>query len=373
MALGWTGLSNVLSAAASAMGQTQKNNKNTAFSGGSYRYTDSDGRSRTSNQSTDWAAQYYNAMRSGDLAGAQTALDMRALKMGGDTDSWQGQAQQTLSNYRTNLQQPAQNVQDTYTSRTDAALAQYAAQQQAILQEQQARVEANIAELNAQKPLVQQAGVQANRAAQQQYMNVLNPNGANAEQLAALGLTQSGMSESAAISAGNAYMQAVNANEQNVSNQLAAIDLAITQAQLSGDIAAAQQMQEYYNTVLAAGLEQAQNIASYGQWGLENAQQQTQQGLDNLYTQAGLTGTLFGQPTMEGQQLSYTLEGMDLENQLQQFALLLQQTYGMDREAAELEAQRIANEGAALEMQGQWLENEYQRLYNTYFRRVNWL
>ncbi len=377
MALGFAGLAGAISAAAAAAANVKKNNNTSGTrrpSGSSsktYTYTDSDGRTHTTTEQTDWAAKYYDAIGTGDLASAQAALDLRAQKMGGDTDSWQDWASGYLSSYQQNLRRPAQQVAEAYADRTNQYLQAYTAQQQALRAEQQAKVDANIAELNAQKPKVQQAGAQANQAAQQNYMNVLNPNGANAEQLAALGLTESGLSETAAISANNAYTQAVNANEQNVANQLAAIDLAITQAQLSGDLATAQQLQSYYNTVLNAGLQQAQTLANLGQWGVENMQNQVQQGVDNAFTQAGLTGELYGQPTMAGQQLSYTIEGMDLENQLQQYALLLQRTYGMDQAAAELRALQLANESAAMGMQTQLLENEYQKLYNQYQQIVN--
>ena len=64
---------------------------------------------------------------------------------------------------------------------------------------------------------------------------------------------------------------------------------------------------------------------------------------------------------MAGQQLSYTIEGMSLDNQLKQFSLLLQKTYGMDQAAAELEAQRLANTGANL-------ANKYQEIYNQYMK-----
>ena len=330
-------------------------------------YRDSDGNQRNSTDNTDWAANYKSNVQSGNWDAANSDLTNRMLKL---TESGGADRAQEYMQWMADSQR-AQQQAEAYAARTDALLQQYQAQQEALRKEQQAKVEANIAELNAQKPLVQQAGAQANRAAQQNYMNALNPNGANAEQLAALGLTQSGMSESAAISAGNAYQQAVNSNAQNVNNQLAAIDLAITQAQLSGDIATAQQLQSYYNTVLNAGMQSAGNILGADQWALSNQQQGFQDAIGNSFTQAGLTGELNGQPTMAGQQLSYTIEGLDLQNQLQQYALLLQQTYGMDQAAAQLEAQRIANQGAQLGNTSTQLANEYQKLYNQYQQIIN--
>ena len=323
------------------------------------------------NNNTDWAQAFYDNQFTSDYGQLQNILDQRLDKLGGRPDDWQTSAQNWLNGQYNQQYDAGQRIADQYAAALESQMQQYEAMQRSLRQEQEAKVQANIADLNAQRPKVQQAGAQANQAAQQNYMNVLNPNGANAEQLAALGLTESGLSESAAISANNAYTQAVNSNEQNVSNQLAAIDLAITQAQLSGDIATAQQLQSYYNTVLNAGLQNAGNVLNANQWALTNGQNQNQIGIQNAFTQAGLTGQLNGQPTMAGQQLSYTIEGLDLQNQMQQYALLLQQTYGMDQAAAQLEAQRIANQGAQLGNAGAELANRYQQLYNEYQQIVN--
>ena len=85
-----------------------------------------------------------------------------------------------------------------------------------------------------------------------------------------------------------------------------------------------------------------------------------QQNINNAFTQAGITGSLNGNQTMAGQQLSYTIEGLSLDNQLKQFQLLLQKAFGYQQAEAELKAQQLANSGASL-------ENAYQELYNRYF------
>lgn len=320
--------------------------------------------SNSFNNNTDWAKQFNDTISTGDVDKLQSILDQRMDKLGGTADGYQSGAQNYLNTLRKNYSKPAQGVANQYRQATSGYMDDYAAKQSAIRAEQEAKVTQNIANLNAQKPLVRQAGVTANKAAQQNYMNVLNPNGANAEQLAALGLSTSGLSEDAAIKANNSYMQAVNSNEQNVSNQLNAIELAMQNAKLTGDIATAQQLQSYYDTVLNAGMQSANNVLGANQWALTNSQNQNQQAINNAFTQAGVTGTLNGNQTMAGQQLSYTIEGMSLDNQLKQFELLLQQKFGFDQRAAELEAQRIANQGAQAGNAGQLLQNEYQRLYN---------
>ncbi len=151
--------------------------------------------------------------------------------------------------YRDYMEQAAQNAQNAIQSGVDSA----------------------VAGLNNQKGTIQQAGDIANQAAQQTYMDVINPNGATAEQLAALGLRSSGLTESSVISAGNTLQSSINSNLQNVNNQLAQIDLAITQAKSQGNIAAAQALEQYYAQIASQMMNDANTILAYRQ------QQQAQQ------------------------------------------------------------------------------------------------
>lgn len=345
------------SSGSSSSGSSSSSTSRPTSSNGGNKYTGN----TSFNASTDYAQQFYDNQFSNDLGKLQTILDQRLDKLNGQADDWQSSAQNWLNSQYNNQYNPGQSIADQYEDQLNGIMNDYQQKEDAIRQEQQAAIDKNVADLNAQKANVQQAGEKSNMAAQQNYMNVLNPNGANAEQLAALGLSQSGMSESAAIAANNAYTNAVNSNEMNVNNQLAAIDLAIQQAKLTGDIATAQQLQAYYDTVLQAGMQNANNILAANQWAISNGQNQVQQGINNIFNQAGLTGNLNGNQTMAGQQLSYTIEGMSLDNQLKQFTLLLQKTYGMDQAAAQLEAQKLANTGANL-------ANEYQKIYNQYLQ-----
>lgn len=362
-----SGLTGMIGAAASIAANANKNKGSSSSSSSSSsvsRPTSSSGSNSnygsSLHESTDYAQEFKDNWYSGDLGKLQTILDQRLDKLNGTPDKFQTEAQQWVTNQYNN-QYKGQEIADQYEEQLNSLMGDYQQKEDAIRQEQQAAIDKNVADLNAQKANVQQAGEKSNMAAQQNYMNVLNPNGANAEQLAALGLSQSGMSESAAIAANNAYTNAVNSNEMNVNNQLAAIDLAIQNAKLTGDIATAQQLQAYYDTVLQAGMQNANNILAANQWAISNGQNQVQQGINNAFTQAGLTGSLNGNQTMAGQQLSYTIEGMSLDNQLKQFTLLLQKTYGMDQAAAQLEAQKLANTGANL-------ANEYQKIYNQYLQ-----
>ncbi len=155
-----------------------------------------------------------------------------------------------------------------------------------------AAVEKNILALNAQKDKINLAGAAGNAAAEQAYMQSINPNGSLAESLAANGLLTSGLTESSQIAAGNAYQSALNKNNTNVSQQLAEIERAISQAQLSGDLATAEQLQAWYDKVADAALQNVRDIVS-------NTWQQKNYDLTREGQIAQLTGSYNGVPTLE--------------------------------------------------------------------------
>lgn len=207
----------------------------------------------------------------GALAGQQTgAVQMPQVT----TDDYLDEYYAAQQGYRDYMEQAAQNAQSAIQAGVDSA----------------------VAGLNNQKGTIQQAGDIANQAAQQTYMDVINPNGATAEQLAALGLRSSGLTESSMISAGNTLQSSINSNLQNVNNQLAQIDLAITQAKSQGDIAAAQALEQYYsqiasqmmndaNTILAYRQQQQAQQLAYQQWLYEMQQSATQNAWNQQFQQ----------------------------------------------------------------------------------------
>lgn len=207
----------------------------------------------------------------GALAGQQTgAVQMPQVT----TDDYLDEYYAAQQGYRDYMEQAAQNAQSAIQAGVDNA----------------------VAGLNNQKGTIQQAGDIANQAAQQTYMDVINPNGATAEQLAALGLRSSGLTESSVISAGNTLQSSINSNLQNVNNQLAQIDLAITQAKSQGNIAAAQALEQYYsqiasqmmndaNTILAYRQQQQAQQLAYQQWLYEMQQSATQNAWNQQFQQ----------------------------------------------------------------------------------------
>lgn len=322
-----------------------------------YGYTDYDGRTRTSGDSTDYAASYKNYLDAGNLGAAQAALQQRGLKLGGQPDSWQQSAQDVLDRLKN------EQAAESYKSALDSAMDQYDSKAQAIRDEIDAQTRQNIANLDAQRGLVRQAGAQADAAALQNYYSAVNPNGAGAEQRAALGLSDSGLTETAQIAAANAYQGAISSNAQNVANQLAQIDLAIENARLTGDMTAAQELQSYYDSVLQAGQQNAANILAAGQWNIQNAQGQAAQLQQDAWTRAGLFGSYAGQQTLAGQQAALEFKNMDTANQRALLELEIQRKFGWDQAAADLYITQKQG-------QGQDLSNIYQELQNSYARRM---
>lgn len=322
-----------------------------------YRYTDYDGLKRTSEDSTDYAANYKNYLNAGNLGAAQTALQQRSLKLGGQPDSWQQSAQDVLDRLKN------EQAAEGHKSALDGYMDQYGGKAEEIRDYIDAQTRQNIANLDAQRDLVRQAGEQANAAALQNYYSTINPNGAGAEQRAALGLSDSGLTETAQIAAANAYQGAVNSNAQNVANQLAQIDLAIQNARLTGDMQTAQELQSYYDSVLQAGQQNAANILAAGQWNIQNAQGQAARLQQDAWTRAGLTGSYAGQQTLAGQQAALEFKNMDIQNQRALLELEIQRKFGWDQAAADLYI-------AQKQGQGQDLSNIYQELQNSYARRM---
>lgn len=326
--------------------------------GGNFTYTDSNGNIRDTTDSTDYYSLYRKYFDAGEYDKAQEALNMRSNKLGtsGGWDDAQRYAQAALDNIY------ADQVKREEEEKLNQALEDFAAGKDYWTSGIDAGVQQNIANLEAMKPMVQQAGMQANQAVQQSYYDAVNPNGAGAEQRAAMGLSDSGLTESAQIAASNAYQGAVNSNAQNVQNQLAQIDLAIRNAELSGDIATAQQLQAYYETVLQAGMQAANQIANSNRWALENGQNAYQNAIQNGFAQAGLTGKYNGQLTLAGQQAMREFESMDIANKLATLNLMIQQKFGWDAAAADVYLKQMQG-------QGQELSNIFQKLQNQFAGR----
>ena len=169
----------------------------------------------------------------------------------------------------------------TYNSAQKAAEAKYEEAMRAQQSAADAATEQAIAALEGQKYNVNKVGVAANQAAQDAYMQTLNPNGGLAESLASRGLLSSGLTESSQIAAGNAYQQALNQNATSVAEQLQEIERAIVDARRSGDISKAQALAQYAERVAESGMQAAAQIAGVQQWGWSQNQTDQQNAITN--------------------------------------------------------------------------------------------
>ena len=230
---------------------------------------------------------------------------------------------------------------------------QAAAQQRAELQ---AKVDAAVAQLNANRADVSRLTADNNAAAERAYMQTIRPNGSLAENLAANGLLTSGATESSQIAAGNTYQTALNENARTEAEAISQLEQAIVQAQLTGDIEAANAYANVLQQIAEKGYQNVQDIVSAGQWQQNFA-----------LNEAGVTGTYNGAPTLEAQRLQME------KDQYEQQKLQIQQQLQLgqiDIQTAQKELAMYDQQIAMLEEQirGQQLSNTAQELQNKYYQ-----
>lgn len=247
-------------------------------------------------------------------------------------------------------------IAEDLAAQTQASYDKYQQEMGAAQQAQekafQAAVDQSVNALESQKGGVKQAGADADQAAYDAYMQIMNPNGAMAEQLAARGLTNSGYSESSMVSAGNTLQTGLQENLREVNRQIHEIDLAIEQAKLTGDMQSAKQLAVYRQQVAEQGLALQQQLTSIGMWGAEQSAAQNQQIFQNAITEAGLTGEYGGKKLPSAQ-----LEELELE--YYKYYLDIYKNTGMSQAQAELRAAEAAAQEAEAAAKAQQLNNKY--------------
>lgn len=240
-----------------------------------------------------------------DVNYLQSIVDARADKAQNAQGygQWANDAKQQEMQAYVNKLKDEQDKLTSAQAEYEKRMQQAADQQQAAIQ---AGVDSAVANLNAQKDSVGKLTKANNAAAEKAYMQTINPNGSLAENLAANGLLSTGLTESSQIQAGNAYQGALNENALTETEAIAEIERAITQAQLSGDLQAAQALSDLLTQIAEKGYAHVQDINALNQW---QSQFGHSMGLDN----AGLTGMYNGKPTLEAQRLQ--MEIQDREDQ----------------------------------------------------------
>lgn len=149
---------------------------------------------------------------------------------------------------------------------------------QSMQQAQDAAQQANIAQQNIiaenlrvqlqrienQRRKAQQDYALANQTSYNAYRDAMNPYGINAEQIAALGLSESGFAETSTIALMNSYQQALAGNERDRLNALAEIELAANEAIRDGNNAQYEALATMYNHIMEIQMQGAGEIAQLG-------------------------------------------------------------------------------------------------------------
>lgn len=141
----------------------------------------------------------------------------------------------------------------------------YKAAEEAQKQRIDANVQAMVNRLNNQKNDVEEEKREAERKAYAAYRAAVNPYGARAQQIASLGLGDSGFSETSLASLGNQYQQAISDAELARNKALREIELQIEDARLSGDAQKAEALSAYYQNVANMSLQNAQTYIALAQ------------------------------------------------------------------------------------------------------------
>lgn len=149
-------------------------------------------------------------------------------------------------------------ILNKYYSDSQSYMDAYKAAQEATERRINANVQAAVNRLNDQKNNVEKQKEEAERAAYSAYRTAVNPYGARAQQLAALGLGDSGYSETSLLNLGNQYQKAVSDAYTAQNEALRAIELQIEEARLSGDSQKADALIAYHQNVANMGLQNAQ-------------------------------------------------------------------------------------------------------------------
>ena len=126
--------------------------------------------------------------------------------------------------------------------------------------------------IEAQKQAAQQAYLENNKNAYTAYQKAVNPYGYNAEVMAAMGLAESGLSESSLVAYGNALMAALQSNSISYNEAIAALENQKIQAQYEGDMNKAQIAADLQNQIASLFLELGNAQLQYSQQTQQNSQ-----------------------------------------------------------------------------------------------------
>lgn len=185
----------------------------------------------------------------------------------------------------------AATARKQYETKTNAAISAYEAAGKAQEDRINAATNAAIAEYNRQKQEAEQNREQANREAQMAYLAASNPYGAMGEQMAKIGLSDSGYSETAKLRLASDYAGQISANIRDLNKQLQNIDIQIAQAKASGQYELANMLEARAQNVMQQKVAMENNLSSLDMQAIAQAEQ-TRQWEENMAYQAARDAVL---------------------------------------------------------------------------------
>ena len=154
---------------------------------------------------------------------------------------------------------PTEQTQiNQYNTRANRYIDEYRLSRDAYNAKVDADVAAALGRIESQRAGVNRDRDSANRASYGAYLQATNPYGAGAEQLAAVGLDNSGYSETSKLAAGTAYQQGISQNELARMAAMNELDRQANEAVLAAQGQKAEAYAEYARYLASMGLQNEQ-------------------------------------------------------------------------------------------------------------------
>lgn len=154
---------------------------------------------------------------------------------------------------------PTEQTQiNQYNTRANRYIDEYRLSRDAYDAKVDADVAAALGRIESQRAGVNRDRDSANRASYGAYLQATNPYGAGAEQLAAVGLDNSGYSETSKLAAGTAYQQGISQNELARMEAMNELDRQANEAALAAQGQKAEAYAEYARYLASMGLQNEQ-------------------------------------------------------------------------------------------------------------------
>ena len=155
-----------------------------------------------------------------------------------------------------------QTILNDYASRANSYIDEYRASRDAYNQKIDNDVQMALDRIYAQQAGIDREREAANRAAYGAYQQASSPYGASAQQLAAIGLNHSGLSESGRIAAGSAYQNAISDNELARITAIQELNRQANEAMLTGQGQKAEAYAEYARNLASMGMQSEQYMGN---------------------------------------------------------------------------------------------------------------